>query len=214
MELSKKEIAEDLFLTVTHKDFRGTPKKRRPTFVPFEYNNPITEAYRIYLKLDPEEGTLVFPEDDADEYLLKVRENKKKIGEMHFSEPLNHPLIKKEQQLIYRQSLYRKDYCKYVKRKEKLVLPDDWKLPETTIQDDFRDPSIYDKTCFSNPTRLHISPTSLGQDRTRNEILKVTTGTTAYEDYHSKLGEIIIRKKLFGKITRPNIMLPSSTAVV
>lgn len=210
--LTREEIAHDLFSTVTHKDFSGKPTKRRKPIIPFQYKNVIAEGFELSLKIEPTEE-LEEPIEDADKYLLKLREKYKKTGERYFKKPLDHSTVK-DDEILKGNTTYKIDYCNILEKlkrnlleqgKEKKDLPPGWKIPETTIQHDYRDPTVYDKTCFLNRTSVIIPPTSLGGDEVTNKILNVKTGITQYEDTYNTLGDIIIRNKLFGNMIRPKV---------
>ncbi|RZB39492.1 hypothetical protein BDFB_002096, partial [Asbolus verrucosus] len=71
----------------------------------------------------------------------------------------------------------------------------------TTYTAHYKEPSI------RNPPLLIIPPSDFGvTDQKLKNILNVTIGTTNYHDGIGRLGGIIVRENIHGKINKPSLL--------
>nr|CAI5870250.1 unnamed protein product [Callosobruchus analis] len=216
MKMLGVEIEEEVkppnyqFLTTYNRDYIKQPiGKKKDYTTPQEFKDPLCEGFKKYLVIDQSE--IEPPSEDGDEYLVKVvKDKRKKIGEMYFQHPLDHIAIKGDK-IMDGKTVYEVDYCdieevirqNLTKNVEpEKVLPDDWIIPETTQQSDFRKPSLLCKNAMEKP-HVVIPENNLGQNEKVNQILNVKTGDSEYNHTIGKLGEFIVVRQIHGDIVYP-----------
>ncbi|VEN41226.1 unnamed protein product [Callosobruchus maculatus] len=215
MKMLGVEIEEEVkppnyqFLTTYNQDYikRQIGEKKDYTATQ-EFKDPLSEGFKKYLVID--QKNVESPSQDGDEYLVKVKDKRKKIGEMYFQDPLDHIIIKGDK-IMDGKTVYEVDYCDIEEvirqnltegAKTEKVLPDDWIIPETTQQRDFRRPSLLCKGAMEKPL-IVIPENNLGQNEKVNQILNVKTGDSEYNQTIGKLGEFIVVRQIHGDIDHP-----------
>ncbi|KAF7386754.1 hypothetical protein HZH66_011206 [Vespula vulgaris] len=81
---------------------------------------------------------------------------------------------------------------------ERVVLPDDWFIPETIQKQSFRDPW---KMIGRELLRVKVRgkpEDNLDPNPKEREILRVRTGKTEYEDAIGKTGDFVMKEKPYG----------------
>ncbi|GJQ87741.1 hypothetical protein Trydic_g3834 [Trypoxylus dichotomus] len=205
------------FLSTYKKDF--IPKKieaMKSYVLDQEYKDPVSEGFRNYLKIRGAHPKLKPKEELADDYVEKFKKLYPKLGHVYFQAPLNEPIIERNF-IMDEQTVYQVDYCdsekdralvEDLKRKETVILPDDWVVPETTSSTSYRDPRTLQPDALHVVQPIRPIGDNWGTSSEVADILELITGKSEYEGVIGTLGDVIIKDHIHGKVVHPKCGCP------
>ncbi|KAJ8919377.1 hypothetical protein NQ315_016470, partial [Exocentrus adspersus] len=172
-----------------------------------EFKDPMGHAFETYLEIDKKD--LISPVEEGDAYVERVKEERKRIGQKYFKEPLDHNVIKWDH-ILNGKTVYQVEYCdiegdmlKKMAKMEKRAhrLPDEWVYPLTTQKYDFRDPASLTEYGLDRPTPIKPID-NIVPDEKLDEIMKLRKIDSEYNSVIGKLGEFIVSHEMHGEIDK------------
>ncbi|KAH1022125.1 hypothetical protein HUJ04_011566 [Dendroctonus ponderosae] len=198
------------YLTIYNKDYVKRKINRiKKGGTSQEFKDPVCEGFRNFLELDKDDS-IQPPNEAGEDYLEKMKQEKPKIAQMFFQNPLDRLTIKGDQ-ILNGKSVYQVDYCdieadirrKLMENQKKTFqLPVDWDIPLTSQRCDFRPPLVLSQQAMDKPLVIK-HPDNLGENEKINDILQVKTGDSEYNQVIGKLGDFIVNEEMHGKIDHP-----------
>ncbi|ENN70724.1 hypothetical protein YQE_12554, partial [Dendroctonus ponderosae] len=159
------------YLTIYNKDYVKRKINRiKKGGTSQEFKDPVCEGFRNFLELDKDDS-IQPPNEAGEDYLEKMKQEKPKIAQMFFQNPLDRLTIKGDQ-ILNGKSVYQVDYCdieadirrKLMENQKKTFqLPVDWDIPLTSQRCDFRPPLVLSQQAMDKPLVIK-HPDNLGEN--------------------------------------------------
>ncbi|KAJ3658745.1 hypothetical protein Zmor_010468 [Zophobas morio] len=197
------DIKKYNLITSYQKDYVEKPFKRVPKpFSRQEFEDPIAESYRVYLTL--EDGDIVPPNENVEQYFTKFKKNFEKPARIYFQEPVNKDIIRRNKITKGTVTEYQTSYCdiendleQSSKGHETLkALPNDAEICLTTY-----------KSYHGNLALYHGGKIEKQAPKIRPDNLEIGTGDYAtpsvseYSRHIGKLGGFIVQN-MYEKLSK------------
>ncbi|XP_044017530.1 uncharacterized protein LOC122858613 [Aphidius gifuensis] len=197
------------FITVYKKHYYPKKYSRVLKFTPpFNYeppSNPINGPFKQHLNYSKKIKNKLIDDDnkseDIIEYLQKIKKEK---PHLKICLP-NENIIRKEQKKNWK-TVYKIDYSNPFddeEELEKIILPDDWIIPQTVQQRSFRDPKLLMPKNHSAMMGMIKPVDNLTPNYKQRNILNIKTGESEYTSTIATTGEKIIKEKITQEPVKP-----------